>query len=74
MHYPKVVKVEYFEPIINRRTPNGGFEKDIVCTKCGKVSSAYLGIMCEHEFIVLCKDCLNEGEKLIDKTILSVLK
>ncbi len=74
MQYPKVVKVEYFEPILNRRTADGGFEKNIVCTKCGKISSAYVGIKGEDEYIILCKDCLNEGEKIINGTILSVLK
>jgi hypothetical protein len=44
------------------------------CTRCGSNSTAFLGITVGESFIVLCKNCLNEGKYIVDKTILEQVR
>jgi len=65
-------------PISNPRTEEGGWEnEDLGCDTCGSIVSAYVEIEIEliDDFsitIQMCKGCLDKGQKIIDKEILSV--
>ena len=61
-----------FIPINNPREGYGwGLHK---CTRCGCDSAGFLGITIGECYIELCKGCLIEGEKVINKVILAQAK
>lgn len=69
------------EPIIeiygisNPRTPEGGWKNETGCDICGKISSAYVGIQEKSSMVIaVCKGCLLDGVKLIDKELLNQAK
>jgi len=70
------MKTEFY-PISNPRTPGGGFKHpDLICGKCGCVTSAYIELSvvdngCDvFHGIILCKGCLDKGIQTINKDIL----
>ncbi len=64
--------------IDNPRTPEGSWVDELGCAFCGSISSAYAGIRIDihGEMLTLkiCKGCLNEGEKKINKLLLEQCK
>lgn len=62
-----------FEGVEN---PRNGYELGpLKCDKCGSQSGALLKIILwETSYIRICKGCLNEGEDIINKTILKDCK
>ncbi len=64
--------------INNPRTKEGGWEDESGCDFCDSVSSAYAGIVIKilHTVITfkICKGCLCDGEKKIDRLILDQTK
>ncbi len=61
--------------INNPRTKEGGWEDELGCPFCGSVSSAYAGIVVEDVIeLRICKGCLTEGEKKIDRLLLDQTK
>jgi transcription elongation factor Elf1 len=69
------------EPIIkmyvisNPRTPEGGWKNETGCDICGKISSAYAGVQEKSSIVMaICKGCLLNGVKLIDKDLLDQAK
>jgi hypothetical protein len=58
-----------FEGILN---PKDGYELGpYKCDRCGSRSGALLKFSMWKKSVLLCKKCLNEGEEIINKTILS---
>lgn len=70
------------EPVIkiyvisNPRTPEGGWADHRGCNICGQVSSAYVGIQEKGNNMAMsiCKGCLLNAVKLIDKDLLDQAK
>lgn len=69
------------EPIIevfgisNPRTPEGGWKNENGCDICGKISSAYAGVQEKSSMVTaICKNCLLNAIKLIDKELLNQAK
>jgi len=61
--------------INNPRTREGGWEDILGCAFCGAVSSAYAGIDIEDIILLkICKGCLCEAEKIIDRLLLDQCK
>ena len=64
----------------NPRTKEGGWEDELGCDFCGAVSSAYAGIVIEDIVLEdpiklkICKGCLCDGEKKIDRLLLDQTK
>jgi hypothetical protein len=56
-------------PINNPREENGDFGP-WRCGKCGSNNPAFVRMVVKAEFILLCKQCLQDGIDLIDQTIL----
>ncbi len=68
-----------FDTIHIPRKSNGGFRRDVGCTKCGAKTTVYLRVIISYEFydeirLDLCRKCLEEGTKMIcDRMIEEIL-
>lgn len=62
--------------ISNPRTEDGGFEdENLKCNVCGQLSTAYAGfatLQGQRLPLFLCKSCLCEAERLINKQVLGL--
>ncbi len=75
---PKGITMFKLIPIPNPRTKEGGWEdEDLGCDLCGSLVSAYVGLEIElvDDFVItikMCKGCLDDGQKIINKELLDM--